>query len=188
LLLSEAASLFARRGYHSTGVADIAAAAGISKPTLYHYFSSKDEILFSIHSELMDQLISRLEGRLTMRMTASQSLLEVMGDILELMDTHRGHVRVFWEHYQDLAEEHQEPIFRKRRRYEEMIQGLIEAGVASGEFRPLDARLTALALFGMCNWTYQWFRSDGPLRNREIAYAFWDLVLHGMQAEQDVRG
>jgi hypothetical protein len=46
--------------------------------------------------------------------------------------------------------------------------------------RALDPRLTTLALFGMVNWAYQWFSPAGQLRSREIAYFFWDVLLHGL--------
>jgi hypothetical protein len=60
-----------------------------------------------------------------------------------------------------------------------MVESVISEGVAAGELRALDPRLTALALFGMVNWAYQWFRTDGPLGSREIAYFFWDVFLNG---------
>jgi TetR/AcrR family transcriptional regulator, cholesterol catabolism regulator len=63
-----------------------------------------------------------------------------------------------------------------------MIVDAIETGVAAGTFRPTASRLSALAVFGMCNWAYQWYRPDGDLRPREIAYQFWDLFLRGVRA------
>ena len=71
-VVDKAAELFDAAGYHNTGVADIAAAAGISKPTLYHYFAGKDEILFWIHEDFMEKLIERQEkrGRISMAPSA----------------------------------------------------------------------------------------------------------------------
>src|SRR5713226_5835632 len=98
-VISGAAALFDNAGYYNTSVEDIAGAVGLRKPTLYHYFKSKDEILFWLHEEFIDLLIGRQKARLATRMSPEQRLLEAMGDILELMDTHRGHVRVFFEHH-----------------------------------------------------------------------------------------
>jgi AcrR family transcriptional regulator len=135
-LIQQAASLFDAWGYHNTSVNNIARAAGIKKPTLYHYFSSKHEILFWIHEEFIDLLIARHEARLRTTMSPRQSLLEVMGDILELMDTHRGHVRVFFEHYRELPEEQQAAIKIKRDKYTAMVEAIIRTGVEQGEFSP----------------------------------------------------
>lgn len=179
-LLHRAAALFDQAGYHSTTLDDIAEASGIHKPTVYHYFTGKDDLLFWIHDEFIELLLGRHEARLRTPMPVHQMLLETMGDILELMETHRGHVRVFFEHHRELPDERRASIDAKRDRYQALVEDLIRQGVESGEFRDVDAHLAAFALFGMCNWAYQWYSSEGPLRTREIAYAFWDLLLHGL--------
>ncbi len=159
---------------------DIARAAGVGKSTLYHYFSSKDEILFWIHEEFIDHLIERHEKRLTAHLHASVLLLEVMADILELMETHRGHVRVFFEHHRELPTARRETIRAKRNHYEAMVEDIFVSGIASGEFRDTDPKLVSLAMFGMCNWAYQWYKPQGALRTRDIAYLFWSYLVHGV--------
>ncbi|HZU19479.1 MAG TPA: TetR/AcrR family transcriptional regulator [Candidatus Dormibacteraeota bacterium] len=179
-IVERAASLFDERGYHRVSMEEIAAAVGIRKPSLYHYVHSKDEILALIHREFMDLVISRAEARQAVAMSPEQQLLEFMADILELMHTHRGHVRVFFEHHRELPDAERKIVWQERDRYEAMVEKVIRQGIDSGAFRPVDARLTTLALFGMCNWAYQWYKKGGPLRTREIAYMFWDLLLRGL--------
>lgn len=181
-LVEHAARLFDRAGYHETSVDDVAAAAGIKKPTVYHYFSGKDEILFWIHDEFIDLLMAREQTRQKVKLTASQHLLEIIGDILDLMATHRGHVRAFFEHYRELTDEHKATIKAKRDAYEAAVRSVIDRGIESGEFRELDSRLATLALAGVCNWAYQWFSNEGPLTSREVAYAFWDILMRGFEA------
>jgi AcrR family transcriptional regulator len=181
-IVTAAAELFDERGYHQTSMEDIAAAAGIRKASVYHYFRGKEELLFWLHEEFVERLMERQEARRTVPMTMSQRLLEVMADILELMETHRGHVRVFFEHHRELADPDREEILGKRDAYFEMVEDMIRGAVESGEFRPVDARFATLALFGMCNWAYQWYRPEGPLRTREIAYDFHELFLNGVGA------
>lgn len=182
-VVDEAARLFDERGYHATSMEDIAATVGIRKPTLYHYFSSKEEILHSIHEEFIELLLARQEQRARTTMPAAQMLLEMMADILELMETHRGHVRVFFEHHRELAAPAHAEIAAKRRRYEAMASELIERGVREGALRAdVNVRLVTLAMFGMCNWAYQWYRPSGALRTREVAYVFWDALVHGIEA------
>lgn len=175
-----AAILFDEQGYHQTSMEDIAEAVGIRKPSLYYYFKSKDELLFWIHEEFVDWLLERHDARLKLPLTATQLVHEMIADILELMETHRGHVRVFFEHYRELADEHKAKIKRKRDRYHAMVEEFVRRGIETGEFRPVDARLTTLAIFGAANWAYQWYLSDGRLRPREIAYVFSDLLLNGL--------
>jgi AcrR family transcriptional regulator len=180
-VVEKAAELFDAAGYHSTGVADIAAAAGISKPTLYHYFAGKDEILFWIHEEFINLLIEQAESRAGKIESAGAELGRVIQDVLELMETHRGHVRVFFEHHRELAPKQQKTIKAKRDQYQAIVQEIIERGIKSGEFRKIDARLATLAVFGSCNWAYQWFRADGTRTPKEIATVFADLFARGLQ-------
>jgi AcrR family transcriptional regulator len=181
-VIRQAAALFDQRGYHATSMDEIAESVGVRKPTLYHYFSSKDEILFWIHEEFIDLLVSRQQRRSETTMRPEQEVLEIMGDILEVIETHRGHVRVFFEHHRELPAAEDAAIAAKRKQYEEAVVAVIQRGVDEGDFRPLDVKLAALALFGVCNWAYQWYTPDNPLRSREVAYVFWDLLLHGLAA------
>lgn len=182
-IVSTAAQLFDVSGYSNTTMDEIAQALGIAKPTLYHYFSSKEQILRSIHEEFIDLLIARHHARLAAAALGNdQLLLEAMADVLELMETHRGHVRVFFENHRELSSTARHEILAKRDAYQAMVQATIEGGIRDGVFRDTNAELATLAAFGMCNWAYQWFRSGGPLRPREIAYHFWGYLVHGLGA------
>lgn len=183
-IISIAASLFDKSGYTSTTMDDIAREVGVAKPTLYHYFPSKDDILHAIHEEFIDLLISRHEAREGTGLRPEQLLLEAMADILELMETHRGHVRVFFEHHRELPAEARGPIKVKRDRYEQIVEDLISQGIDLGVFRDVDSHLATLAAFGMCNWAYQWYRAGGTLRSREIAYQFWNYLVYGLGTDQ----
>lgn len=183
-IVNTAAHLFDRDGYSSTTMEDIAHTVAIAKPTLYHYFTSKEEILFWIHEEFINLIIDRHEKRLLVGLDPNQLLLEVMADILELMETHRGHVRVFFEHHRELPTSQREIIRLKRDRYESMIENIFVIGTESGAFRVINPKLASLAMFGMCNWAYQWYQPQGPMRTRDIAYAFWGILVHGVTNDE----
>ena len=181
-ILDEAARLFDERGYHTTSMEDIAEAVGIRKPTLYHYFRSKVEILDTVYQETIGELIARQEQRATISMTPEQRVLETMADVLETIDARHGHVRVFFEHHRELPEDRHEEIMARRERYHQELVAIIQTGIDDGTFRPeLDPQLAALLIFGACNWAYQWYRPGGPLRARDLAYAFWDMLVRGME-------
>jgi AcrR family transcriptional regulator len=179
-ILATAAAMFDEAGYALTSMDAIAAAVGIAKPTVYHHFGSKHEILSAIHEEFIDQLIARQEARDGVGLRPDQHLLEIMSDILELMETHRGYLRVFFEHHRELPDEVRAAVRDKRDRYQELVVEVIRAGIADGSFRATDPTLAALALFGMCNWAYQWYRPGGRLRPREVAYEFWGYLVRGL--------
>lgn len=179
--MAAAARLFDAGGYHTVSMEDIADAVGIRKPTLYHYFRAKDEILYQVYLETIDRLLARQERRSAVPLDPKQELLEVMGDVFEVVEALPGHVRVFFEHHRELPEDRHAEIMAQRERYHGHTVAVIRSGIADGTFRSdLDPQLSALAIFGACNWAYQWFARSGELGGREIAQRFWDLFMRGM--------
>ena len=179
-VVTTAAGLFDKAGYHTTNMAQVARAVGLGKPSLYHYFTGKDEILFWIHEEFIDLLIANAQSHRQADLSASEELRLIMRDIVALMETHRGHVRVFFEHQRELGDEHQTTIRHKRDEYEAMVEGIVARGVRDGEFHTTNERLATLAIFGVCNWSYQWYRSDGEQTTDELADFFHDLLTTGL--------
>lgn len=180
-VLAEGARLFDAVGYHSTSIEDLAAACGIRKATLYHYFKSKREILFWIQNEFIDLLAERQRARADADLSAHQALLEVMCGTLELIDSHRSYFRVFFEYQRELEDEDRETIQRKHRDYDAAIEEMFTRGIQSGEFRELDPRSAALVLTGMCNWAYHWYRPAQTWTAREIAESFWEILTSGFE-------
>ena len=179
-IIREAAALFNKTGYFNTSMDDIAEAVGLRKPTLYYYISSKEQILYLMHEELIDNLISLHQSRLNTRISCGQLLQEVLIDILEEIDEFPGYVRAFFEHYRELDGDKKKQIESKRDAYFRMIVDVIRKGQAQGEFQKSDPTFTALAFFGMCNWTYQWYNPQGRWRPREIALRLWDTFMYGV--------
>jgi AcrR family transcriptional regulator len=185
-IIDKAAALFDSESYSSTSMDDIAAAIGIAKPTLYHYFPSKAQILFDIHEELIDTLLARHEERVRKHLRPREWLLEIMEDILEFMQTRPGHMRVFFEHYRELPEEQRDIIQVKRDHFQEILEDLLAEGVRVGDFRPMDVRLTSFEIFGACIWAYQWYVPGGRLETQEIARYFWNNVINGIGSAASV--
>jgi AcrR family transcriptional regulator len=166
-------------------MADIAEDVGIRKPTLYHYVSSKEDILFLIHQEFVELLFAAQERRDKSGGNPEELLLGAMTDILSLMRTHRSHVRVFFEHHRELPERYASTISERRDAYFEMICSIIAKGNEEGLFNVPDVRLVALAIFGMCNWAYTWYQVDGSMSTEEIGAQFWGWLANGIRERPD---
>lgn len=180
-IVNQAAVLFDDVGYSRASMEDLAALVGVAKPTLYHYFSSKDEILYEIHREFITDLITKQEARFGTTGTGADHLLAIMTDVLELMRSHRGHVRVFFEHHRELHEDKKSEVVAQRQRYQRMVEEVIGRGVRDGSFSgAVDTRLATLAVFGMCNWAYQWYDPAGLNTPREIAESFFEILSNGL--------
>ena len=184
-IIALSAMLFDQHGYASVSMEQIALAAGLAKPSLYHYFRGKDEILRGIHEAFIDILLERHEQRQQLDLSPALVLLGAMTDIFGLMETHRGHVRVFFEHHRELPATVREDIRVKRDRYQEQIRETIARGIDEGQFRDVDPEAATLAVFGICNWAYQWWRPGGATDPALTAQKMWDLVIRGLGVKQD---
>lgn len=178
-----AAALFDQYGYHTTSLADIGDAVGISKATVYHYFARKDEILESIHEEFIDLLLDAYESGDVAEEDPREGLLLVMSDIIRLMHTHRSHVRVFFEHRRELPAAEQGRLTIKRDRYFNHVVDLVERGASTGLLVTDSPRLTALMIFGACNWAYSWYQPGGQLSTDDIARHFWRVLMGGLSSD-----
>lgn len=179
-IVRAAALLFEEKGYHATSVTDIAEAVGLSKPTLYHYVKSKGEIVSWIHDEIIDLLLARLEERVAQDMAPDEILRLNIVDIIESMDTRPGHLKVYFEHHKELPEDLRREAKVKRDRFQALIEETIARGIRGGLFRELDIRMTTLALFGITNWSYQWYRPEGAKRSQEVAQHLFDVFIKGV--------
>lgn len=181
-IVRAAALLFEQQGFYPTSVADIAQAVGLSKPSLYHYVKSKGEIVAWIHDEIMDLLLARLEERVAAQTPPDEIIRLNIVDIIEAMDSRPGHLKVFFEHHRELPEPLRRDAKAKRDRFQALIEGAISDGIRSGIFRDLDVRMTTLALFGITNWSYQWYRPAGPKRSSEVAEHLYAVFMLGVSA------
>jgi AcrR family transcriptional regulator len=113
-IVNRSALLFDSKGADQVSMSDIAEEVGLAKPSLYHYFASKDEILNSIHVNTIEFLLDGTRRRRATDASPDVVLRGALGDIFSLMETHPGHIRVFFESARRLPQDLLDPV-RKRR-------------------------------------------------------------------------
>jgi TetR/AcrR family transcriptional regulator, cholesterol catabolism regulator len=185
-LIAAAAQLFDRKGYAETTVEDIARAVGLSKASLYNYVTNKAEILVWIHNDTIEPFLGKLSRNVATGVNPKAALHEMVVDILEVMDSKAGYLRVFFEHHREIPEPMRSEVGKQREHYLELVEHLIAEGIRIGSFRDVNIRLTALSLFGMTNWTYQWYRPGGTFGHQAVAEHILDLFLRGVEAQPAV--
>ncbi|MDY0067168.1 MAG: TetR/AcrR family transcriptional regulator [Steroidobacteraceae bacterium] len=179
-IIRESAALFERVGYHRASMQMVADAVKLGKPTLYHYFRSKSEILYSIHENLIGDLRDRQQKRIEENLPPNEQLLGVCSDILHQIDEHPGYVRAFIEHHDELDEVHKKQMRKQRQEYLDMVCGILVAGAKAGLFAKYEPRLTALGFLGMCNWAYTWFPQEQNRSVEKTAQALCKVFLDGL--------
>jgi AcrR family transcriptional regulator len=179
-IVDTSAGLFARRGYHATGLTELCEANGLGKGTLYHYIGSKEDLLAAIHDRVMDEVMAGADRVASAGGSPSAQLSSLGDELLDVIHRYPDHVWVFLHEFPALTGERAERFRVRRREYERRVETVLRAGIESGEFRDVDPRLTALAWLGMHNYTYLWLRPGGPLTARDVAKPFADLFIRGV--------
>ena len=179
-IVAEAARLFEQNGYAQTNMVAIAHAANLQKPSLYHYFSSKAEVLVRIHRAHMSILWDGLAEVPRGETPPDERLRAAMRHIMSLMKTHPHSASVFFEYTRELPEDVREEIMDSRRRYRLTVVQMIKDGIEEGQFRDVDPFYTTMAIFGMCNWLYRWYGDDPGSNPDEVEDVFWDFVARSL--------
>lgn len=176
------AALFDRVGYHGTSMQMLADEVGLGKPTLYHYFASKTDILYEMHQMHIDAMLSGLAVGSDLKDLDPAKLLEdACAFALQQIAEHPGYVRAFMDHYSELEGRQRTEIRRRREEYLARITQIIGAGVAKGQFEDVDLELATLAFLGMCNWAYKWYpRMAGDHPPAKMARQLCGLFLGGL--------
>jgi AcrR family transcriptional regulator len=175
-ILDAGVKAFARAGYASASMAQLAQECGISKAALYHYFSGKEVILF----EALDQYTRRLHTVLldvqARGLSPPQMLTDMVRSLMiEYRDSRDRHVCLLND-MAFLAPAQRKPIEDRQRA---IVQCLAEAvdQASPGRFGVHELKPATMALFGMINFTFAWLRPDGPMSYEQYARLVIDLWL-----------
>jgi len=184
-LLETATLLFKEKGYHNTSMQDLADALGMQKGSLYYYIESKEDLL----RELLEQATSILGAQIDEVYAADLTAAEKLRIALEnhgraIMD-HLNLVTVYLQEYRSLPPERLKEVMTRRENYEQCLMQILQDGIASGEFRPVDVKMTVFGFLGMLNWTHQWFSPDGELTSEQIAAILADLSMHAVSVKPE---
>ena len=169
-ILSSAAVLFSRRGYHAVGIRELADAVGLSTSTLYHYYSTKQDILYAIIDRFLREFTKKLVAGLRDPAGPPRRRLEqAVTDHVVLTVTRREELLVGNPVLNALTPEQQSCIAALRRSYRDAVRDVIAEGVAAGDFCVEDPLLTAMAMLDMLDGIRSWYHTDGPLSLSALA-------------------
>jgi TetR/AcrR family transcriptional regulator, cholesterol catabolism regulator len=180
-IIDTSAPLFARRGYHATGITELCDANDLGKGALYHYIGSKEELLAAIHDRVMDEVMLGADRVAQTGGSPSAQLAMLGEELLDVIHRYPDHVWVFLHEFPALTGDRAAQFRERRERYEQRVEAVLRAGVESGEFRDLDPWLTTRAWLGMHNYTYLWLKAGGRLSARDVAKPFAEIFMRGIE-------
>jgi AcrR family transcriptional regulator len=179
-IFAEAVRIFREKGYHATSVQDIADAVGLQKGSLYHYISSKEELLFKIFARSTGALTHQLEAIIASSDSPTQKLRCAIEAHLTALCEQLDIYTVYLSERRALSGRTQARVHAEGEQHARLLEQIIKEGITTKDFRAVDTKMTAHAILGMCNWLYQWYSPEGRLKPHEIAEIFSDLVIGGL--------
>ena len=175
-LLREALSLFARQGYARTTVRDLARAVGIQSGSLFHHFSSKEDIFCAalgeaiiVNTELMRDAVERARSpRTRLRAVVRAELEFIHGES-------GGALALLFQEWDRLSERNRGRLLALREEYEALWLRVLSEAVRARVVR-LNAQIARRFIAGALSWTYNWYDPKGALDLDDLADAALTLL------------
>jgi AcrR family transcriptional regulator len=182
-ILDSAATLFSRRGYHAVGIRELGDSVGLSTSTLYHYYATKQDILYAVIGRFLREFVDTLVAGLRDTSVPPRARLErAVTDHVVLTVTRREELLIGNPVLNALTAEQQAGIAALRRSYRDAVRDVIAEGTAAGHFRVADPLLTAMAMLDMLDGIRAWYHEDGALSLAELAARYRAFALSLCQA------
>ena len=179
-VIRAAALEFNRKGYHNTSLDDIAARLEVTKPTVYYYVTSKEQLLFECFVAGVERIRAACREVRRLDLPARERLNAVLRQYGEAVASEFGWCMVRAEQ-DDLSPSMSRHIKALKSEIDHSIRRLIREGIQDGSIHPCDPKMTAFALAGALNWIAHWYREDQSMSGAEIAEAFVTIFEAGLR-------
>jgi len=188
-VLEIATRLIAKNGFDSASVRMIARECNLSQAGLYHYFTSKEELLYLIQKHTFTSLRNTVAARIDPSASPRARLESVIRGHLEFFLTHMDALRVCAFEYNKLTGEHfdevgliQEDYFRI---VHEIVADVLQENEADVSANPLNSKRATLYIFGSINWIHMWFDSERPMDLDMMANELVGMALGGLSVHKN---
>jgi len=180
-IVETALVLFYKKGYHGVSINEIVKEANTSKGGFYHHFSSKEELLFVIHDIFITYALEKTKAAEQLHENPIEKLKAIVKAHIKVFDLYKPHLTVFYQESNYLRKEDRQIIKQKRDTFKRIILDVIQLGKDKKIFREeISTEITTMAILGMVNWVYQWYRKDGLYTIEEIGNYYVDFILAGV--------
>ncbi|MGI4738223.1 MAG: TetR/AcrR family transcriptional regulator [Janthinobacterium lividum] len=181
LILTEAAKLFKDRGYSGTSMRDLAGQVGMEAASMYNHIKSKDELLDTICFRISDTYISQLQETEHQSIPYGDKIKSLVQLHIRLMVEDGAAVSVANHDWKYLPEPRLTEFKQARKTYEKGFASLIEAGIAAGEFRPVNVSVALFTVLSAVRWVELWYRPGRGLTAEELESNIITVLLGGLQ-------
>lgn len=183
-VLRAAVRMFNEKGFFATSLDDVAASLGVSKRTIYHYLSSKDQVLLECLTIGLEQLLEAAAQARAEPGTGRDRLAKFLRRYAEINMNDFG--RCVIRTGEEALSAESLPRYRAmKREIDDELRGLIAQAVEDGSIAPVDVKIAAFTVAGAINWPARWYKPDGAESPEKLAAEIVDLLLKGLDRPGD---
>lgn len=182
-ILSAACGLFASQGYMRASIADLADACKLSRGALYHYFDSKEAILFAILDEHVRRMIADVEAGIAKHASTLDQFRAAIHAIVDLNARSPQEQRLILNDLTFLSEADQQTIKSLERRIVDLVSELLLKLDNQGKIVKRTRKVYAMMLFGTLNFSHTWYDPNGGIGPGEFADLVVDQFLYGIAGQ-----
>ena len=175
-----AAALFRDRGFDATSVSDVARALGLTKAGLYHYFESKEALLFEIMSFGLDRVRDEVVIPVRAIRDPEDRLRQLVVRHARITTRGQGAVAHLGDEIRALPPASRRQLEERMRVYFDLIRDTLGELKSAGRLRRVDLTVAAFSVLGMILWLPRWFRQDGRLTQEQVANDIAAMALGGL--------
>lgn len=174
-MIAVAERLFRQNGYLATSIGDIAEEMGMGDGDI----GGKEDLLWDIASRAAE-FFAAVEPVVAVDESAPLKLRKAIIAHVGVITRNLDAAAVYFNEWRHLGEPRRAEFARRRDEYEALFRGIMREGIRSGIFAPVDEKFAALLVLSALNWTYQWYKPDGPMSPDEIGRTLADLLCNGL--------
>jgi len=178
-ILASATALFAKQGYMRTSISELADACQLSRGALYHYFDSKEAILFEILDVHVRKMIADVEQAISRQQQTVDQFRDAIGAIVALNAHSSAEQRLILNDLTFLAPEEQLAIKNLERKLVDTISDLLVKLDREGRMVKRTRKVYTMMMFGILNYSHTWYDAKGGVDPKEFADRVVDLFLNG---------
>jgi AcrR family transcriptional regulator len=168
-ILAAAVEVFSRRGYRAASMNDIATRVELSKPALYHYVRTKQDLLVRVYEEVLDESLAGAREIVAAASSPREAVRALIVERVAYTCEHQDLLKICFEEESELPPDLAEPILERRRAYEAVVLEAVLAHLAAtGGELPMAPKAFVNTCLGAANWVYKWYDPAGPLSPREL--------------------
>jgi AcrR family transcriptional regulator len=179
-IMETAAALYAKKGFLGASVSELAEACETSKSLIYHYYPSKEDILYDVMDSHVQSLVEAATRVETGPGTPEAKLRMLAHELMKLYNGAQTYQKILLNELPNLPEPRRAIIVKHQRDLLDVVDRLLIALRPSLSKKPKQRRPIVMMFFGMLNWTHIWFNPTGPVKAGSVADLATDMFLGGL--------